>query len=570
MNGDLHAAYRLLLNLLIREYAVGDYLSTIPQYDSELASFMRENACQQVMRFHGSKHAAEWYFPICYYSKTSMHLFSNIAGQRSGAGRTVQRRNFAEAVADLAMDMLPELSESILQQHLPHLITQYELLVKNKINNAIPRVNNIANALVSSPVPIQDNSVQPLPFPSAAFISEHGDGQSFSLLVDSIHYYALVSQKKITDAALAWTKQYSTLLFTGLLDQFLVKDLLYGTSVYSATLHMDEHCFPRALRLHEDTQGVTAESLSPIKKEEILHCMLDQLLTHHVYPLFRALGIVGFLSEDLLMDSLSERLCRYEALFGADLDFLQAVYIRSARYLPRLFQLNTAYAMQYRRIPNLLFNRSYYAQALLKPLYNPVLPLGNLQNEDLKFELRALDLKRDLPMLHSWINEDCANPFGGMDSSIANLEAVYMKYATDDYRQCFIGTLDGESVFAIELYWALQDEIGKYHMFERGDYGFHMLIAPAKKQIPPFSLSALTLVMDYFFSFQQVARLISDASVTQAETHKLILKIGGKLTRILVLPYKTAILTVLTREALRGATGSIHESRIDNNSVHLQ
>jgi len=177
---------------------------------------------------------------------------------------------------------------------------------------------------------------------------------------------------------------------------------------------------------------------------------------------------------------------------------------------------------------------------LKEPLFLKHVPcLGDIH-------LRHLRMPADIPLIHDWVTREYAKYWGMQGSSIKEVEVAYVKIL--EHSQVFIGFHNDKPAFLLERYRAREDQVGKYYDVQPGDYGMHILVAPADQRIPNFTWHIFTAIMDYIFSDARVERIVVEPDIRNEKIHILNKRAGFEYQKIIELPNKNAYLGFCTRE----------------------
>ena len=163
------------------------------------------------------------------------------------------------------------------------------------------------------------------------------------------------------------------------------------------------------------------------------------------------------------------------------------------------------------------------------------------------FSLRPLQ-PEDAAVIHSWVTRDYARFWGMQQDTLEQVSQFYQQLTASDPHAALVGCCDGEPVFLIECYQAQRDEVGKYYPARDGDYGMHILIAPATQPRPQFSWQVFTVVMDFMFSRPEVQRVVVEPDVNNARIHPLNKRAGFQYQHQIDMGHKTAWLAFCQRE----------------------
>ncbi|WP_411704806.1 GNAT family N-acetyltransferase [Edaphovirga cremea] len=178
----------------------------------------------------------------------------------------------------------------------------------------------------------------------------------------------------------------------------------------------------------------------------------------------------------------------------------------------------------------------------------PTTPLFSRDDAAGVFTLRRLQLPDDAIFLHQWMTQSYARFWGMLDSTREEVESTYRKLLADDPLAALIGECNGSPAFLMEFYHAQHDAIGEYYQALPGDYGMHLLIAPATVPVAGFSWQVFSTVMDYMFSLPQVTRVVVEPDVRNEKIHRLNKRAGFIYLHTVDLPHKTAWLAFCQRE----------------------
>ncbi len=167
------------------------------------------------------------------------------------------------------------------------------------------------------------------------------------------------------------------------------------------------------------------------------------------------------------------------------------------------------------------------------------------------FRLRPMGIPQDIPVVHDWVSREYARYWGMVGQSAAAVESAYVEIAR--HAQVFLGFHDDKSAFLLERYRAADDPVGRHYDVQPGDYGMHILIAPAQRRISGFTWHVFTTVMDFMFSDVRVERVVVEPDVRNERIHVLNKRAGFEYQKIIELPKKTAHLAFCTRAQYHAA-----------------
>lgn len=162
------------------------------------------------------------------------------------------------------------------------------------------------------------------------------------------------------------------------------------------------------------------------------------------------------------------------------------------------------------------------------------------------FELRPINLEKDIEAIHKWVNKEYAIYWGMMGFSFDEVKIAYEKIVKNT--QVYIGTFNGIISFLLECYNPKEDVINNYYNVEKGDRGMHILVAPLENPIKNFTWSIFTVILDFIFNDSEVKRIVVEPDARNYKIHQLNKKAGFVFQKIVELPHKKAHLEFCTRE----------------------
>lgn len=161
---------------------------------------------------------------------------------------------------------------------------------------------------------------------------------------------------------------------------------------------------------------------------------------------------------------------------------------------------------------------------------------------------RSLILKKDLNILHQWVNEPYAKPFWQMDGSIDQLKATYRAILKNPDGHSFIGLLDEELICQVDLYRVQAADLGKYIRCNPDDCGMHLLMAPLRNPVPGLSQLVMEVFMRWYFSFPQSQSLYAEPDIYNHKASRLLQKAGFGFVQNVMLSDKAASIYLITRK----------------------
>ncbi|PIJ48366.1 transcriptional regulator [Erwinia sp. OLTSP20] len=156
-----------------------------------------------------------------------------------------------------------------------------------------------------------------------------------------------------------------------------------------------------------------------------------------------------------------------------------------------------------------------------------------------QFTLRPMRAE-DAALIHSWVTRDYAHFWGMQNNTPEQVASFYQALTEGNPRAAMIGACDDKPAFLMEFYRAAEDDVGKFYPVQPGDYGMHLLIAPADNPVKQFSWQVFTVVMDYMFSLPEVSRVVVEPDVRNINIHRLNKRAGFRYQNTIDMGHKTA------------------------------
>jgi len=162
--------------------------------------------------------------------------------------------------------------------------------------------------------------------------------------------------------------------------------------------------------------------------------------------------------------------------------------------------------------------------------------------------LRSLVIKKDINILHQWVNEAYAKEFWQLDGPREQLQSIYQSVLKNPDGHSFIGLLDEQLVCQIDLYRVQSADLGRYVRYQFNDCGMHLLMAPAKFPVPQLSRMVMETFLRYYFSFPEAENLYAEPDIHNHKACKLLGKSKFSFVQNIMLTDKAASLYLITRK----------------------
>ena len=162
--------------------------------------------------------------------------------------------------------------------------------------------------------------------------------------------------------------------------------------------------------------------------------------------------------------------------------------------------------------------------------------------------LRSLVLKKDINILHQWVNAPYAKDFWQLEGPKEQLQSIYQSILKNPDGHSFIGLLDEQLVCQIDLYRVQSADLGRYIRHQFNDCGMHLLMAPVKFPIPHLSRMVMETFLRYYFSFDEAESLYAEPAIHNHKACKLLGKSHFSFVQNIMLTDKAASLYLITRK----------------------
>ncbi|AKU18951.1 acetyltransferase [Luteipulveratus mongoliensis] len=161
--------------------------------------------------------------------------------------------------------------------------------------------------------------------------------------------------------------------------------------------------------------------------------------------------------------------------------------------------------------------------------------------------LAPFDGDRDSEVLHQWVTHPRSVYWGMQHSSVSDVETAYRGLALDPYHHAFVGFVDAQAQFLMEVYDPRHRELADVPEIEHGDVGMHLLVAPAEQPVHGFTRSVMRAVLQYCFQPEEVRRVVVEPDVRNTKIAALNAAAGFRVVREVPLHDKVAALSFCTR-----------------------
>ena len=159
----------------------------------------------------------------------------------------------------------------------------------------------------------------------------------------------------------------------------------------------------------------------------------------------------------------------------------------------------------------------------------------------------SLDLSRDLPEIHRWVNMAYTKTFWQMGGPYQRLLAIYTRILEQPDAHSFVVYYQDRLVALVDVYRVAADELAYHIPGEEKHCGFHLLMAPYEKPIRGLTGAVIQGFLRYYFSFAEAEKIFAEPDIRNQKSIALLKEARFRLMKTVVLSYKTAYLYGLTK-----------------------
>ncbi|MFJ7191748.1 GNAT family N-acetyltransferase [Streptomyces bacillaris] len=166
--------------------------------------------------------------------------------------------------------------------------------------------------------------------------------------------------------------------------------------------------------------------------------------------------------------------------------------------------------------------------------------------------LVPVDPAADEELLHGWVTQERARFWGMADHTAEQVREIYEFVDSLPTHHAYLALRDGVPAALFQTYEPDADPVGECYDVQPGDFGIHLLIAPAEGEgtVKGYTDSLLTAFIGYVFSDPAHLRVVVEPDARNEKALARMVRVGFELGPEIRKPEKTARLAFLTREAL--------------------
>ncbi|MFF2863176.1 GNAT family N-acetyltransferase [Streptomyces rubiginosohelvolus] len=166
--------------------------------------------------------------------------------------------------------------------------------------------------------------------------------------------------------------------------------------------------------------------------------------------------------------------------------------------------------------------------------------------------LVPVDPAADAELLHGWVTEERARFWGMADHTREQVREIYGFVDSLPTHHAYLALRDGVPAALFQTYEPDADPVGECYDVRPGDFGVHLLIAPAEGEgaVKGYTDALLTVFIAYVFSDPAHVRVVVEPDARNEKAIARMVRMGFELGPEIRKPEKTARLAFLTRAAL--------------------
>ncbi|WP_432022824.1 GNAT family N-acetyltransferase [Streptomyces parvus] len=166
--------------------------------------------------------------------------------------------------------------------------------------------------------------------------------------------------------------------------------------------------------------------------------------------------------------------------------------------------------------------------------------------------LVPVDPAADTELLHGWVTQERARSWGMADHTREQVREIYEFVDSLPTHHAYLALRDGVPAALFQTYEPDADPVGECYDVQPGDFGVHLLIAPAEGEgtVKGYTDALLTAFIAHVFSDPAHVRVVVEPDVRNEKAIARMVRIGFELGPEIRKPEKTARLAFLTRAAL--------------------
>ncbi len=166
-----------------------------------------------------------------------------------------------------------------------------------------------------------------------------------------------------------------------------------------------------------------------------------------------------------------------------------------------------------------------------------------------RFSIHELHVKRDLPIIHTWMNDPEVARWWGLAGDVDTTARHLAERHRLTHASTYVGCLDDEPVSYWELYRADLDPLAEHYAARPHDVGVHLIIGQPAHRGRGLGSLLLFVVADLILrAAPETQRVVADPDVRNAASITALRRAGFRRAADLALPGKTAAQMIRDRD----------------------
>ncbi|MEU5157615.1 GNAT family N-acetyltransferase [Glycomyces sp. NPDC021274] len=155
----------------------------------------------------------------------------------------------------------------------------------------------------------------------------------------------------------------------------------------------------------------------------------------------------------------------------------------------------------------------------------------------------------DLDLIYGWVTEERAKFWGMTEHSRDHVLEIYEYLDGLDTHHAYLMLRDARPIALLQTYEPDADPVGEYYEVEPGDFGMHLLVAPAGGNAQAgFTGVLMGVLAGFLFADPKRRRIVVEPDARNEQAAARLRRIGFTFGPEIQLPHKTARLAFIRRE----------------------
>ncbi|MCJ8167725.1 GNAT family N-acetyltransferase [Atopomonas sediminilitoris] len=170
--------------------------------------------------------------------------------------------------------------------------------------------------------------------------------------------------------------------------------------------------------------------------------------------------------------------------------------------------------------------------------------------------LRQVQLARDLPALHRWMNAEHVIEQWQLNHSLEALQQHFTAALADPHHRLCMVSVNGLEIGYMELYHAATDRLGQFYPADGNDWGWHLLIGEAGKVGQGYAEAIIRVATQLLFAATNASKVVGEPDHRVKPYAVLAERLCYEPQGLIEMPEKTAMLYFCPRERFIATWGA--------------